>query len=102
MIRAKEHSFRTIRPLVVAGLLVADQSRREGVVETVPRTPSTSWLFMRRSAFDTNGEKKTVIIGESDDFCPIAALGGPDRSGFYYELSDRETGAACTPLNRLG
>jgi hypothetical protein len=47
---------------------------------------------MRRSAFDTNGENKTVIIGESDDFRPIAALGGPDRSGFYYELSDRETG----------
>ena len=35
--------------------------------------------FVRRSAFDTNGERKTVIIGESDDFRPLAAFGGPDR-----------------------
>jgi hypothetical protein len=34
---------------------------------------------MWRSDFDTNGERKTVIIGESDDFRPFAALGGPDR-----------------------
>ena len=31
---------------------------------------------MRRSAFDTNGERKAVIIGESDDFRPFAAFGG--------------------------
>ena len=30
-------------------------------------------------SFDTNGERKTVIIGESDDFRPFAALGGPHR-----------------------
>jgi hypothetical protein len=30
---------------------------------------------LRRSALDTNGERKTVIIGESDDFRSLAALG---------------------------
>ena len=31
--------------------------------------------FVRRSAFDTNGERKTVSIGESDDFRPFATFG---------------------------
>jgi len=34
---------------------------------------------VRRTAFDTDSERKTVIISESDDFRPFAALGGPDR-----------------------
>lgn len=40
--------------------------------------------FVRRSAFDTNGERKTVIIGESDDFRPLAAFGGPDREAPFF------------------
>ena len=40
--------------------------------------------FMRRSAFDTNGERKTVIIGESDDFRSLAAFGGPDREAPFF------------------
>src|SRR5256712_10862688 len=42
------------------------------------RGPFDELAFVRRSAFDTNGERKTVIIGESDDFRPFAAFGGPD------------------------
>jgi hypothetical protein len=34
--------------------------------------------FMRRSAFDTNGQWKTVIIGENDDFRSLAALDSGD------------------------
>jgi hypothetical protein len=81
-----------IQAVAVVGF-VSDQSRREGVGETVHQDPFDELAFMRRRAFDTNGEKKTVIIDENIDLRPIAALGGPDRSGFYYKLSDRETGA---------
>ena len=58
---------------------VADQSRREGAEEAVPEDAFDELALMWRSAFDTNGERETVIIGESDDFRPFAALGGPDR-----------------------
>src|SRR5229473_7088994 len=40
--------------------------------------------FMRRSALDTNGERKTVIIGERDDLRPLAAFGGPDREAPFF------------------
>ena len=58
---------------------VADQSFRKFVEETLPEDFFDELAFVRRSAFDTNGERKTVIIGESDDFRPFATLGGRDR-----------------------
>lgn len=58
---------------------VADQSFREGVEEAVSEDAFDESAFVRRSAFDTNGERKTVIIAESEDFRPFAAFGGPDR-----------------------
>src|SRR5215468_10154806 len=44
---------------------VADQSCREGVEEALSEHPFDKLAFVRRSAFDTNGERKTVIISES-------------------------------------
>ncbi len=61
-----------------------DQSCGEGVEEAVPEDAFDELTFVRRSAFDTNGERKTVIIGESDDFRPFAALGGPDRETPFF------------------
>jgi hypothetical protein len=63
---------------------VADQSRREGVEETVSEDAFDELAFVRRSAFDTNGKRKTVIIGESDDFRSLAAFGGPDREAPFF------------------
>jgi hypothetical protein len=40
--------------------------------------------FVWRSAFATNGEKKTVLLGESDDFHALAAFGGPDREALFF------------------
>ena len=40
--------------------------------------------FVRQSAFDTNGDSKTVIIGDSDDFRSLAAFGGPDRNATFF------------------
>ena len=63
---------------------VADQSCREGVEEAVSEDAFDELAFVRRSTFDTNGERKTVIIGESDDFRPLAALGGPHREAPFF------------------
>ncbi len=40
--------------------------------------------FVRPSAFDTNGERKTMSIGESDDFRPFATFGGPDHKAPFF------------------
>jgi hypothetical protein len=63
---------------------VTDQSCRESVKETLAEDPFDKLAFVRRSAFDTNGERKTVIIGESDDFRPLAAFGGADRETPFF------------------
>ena len=59
----------------------------------MPEEAFDELALMRRSAFDTNGERKTVIIGESDDFRSFGTLGGPDRKGplfcLPYPLSPR-------------
>src|SRR5215469_18716802 len=63
---------------------VADQSCREEVEEAVPEDPFDELAFVRRSAFDTNGERKTVIIGESDDLRPFAAFGRPNGEAPFF------------------
>jgi hypothetical protein len=73
----------SVQAVAVVGF-VADQPRREGVEEAVPEDAVDELALMWRSAFDTNGERKTVIIGESDDFRPFAALGGPDREAPFF------------------
>ena len=73
----------SIQAVTVIGF-IADQSCREGVEEAVSEDAFHELAFVRRSAFDTNGERKTVIIGESDDFRPFAAFGGPDREAPFF------------------
>jgi hypothetical protein len=50
--------------------LPADQSQREAVEEAVSEDDFDKLTFVRRSALDSNGESRTVIPGESDDFRP--------------------------------
>src|SRR2546425_6337537 len=66
---------------VTVGGFVADQSCREGGEEAVSEDAFDELAFVRRRAFDTNGEGKTVIIGEYDDFRPFTAFGGPGLQG---------------------
>lgn len=73
----------SIQTVTVVGF-VADQSCGEGVEEAVSEDAFDELAFMRRSAFDTNSERKTVSIGESDDFRPFAALGGPHRKAPFF------------------
>jgi hypothetical protein len=63
---------------------VTDQARWERVEEAVPKDPFDELAFVRRSAFDTNGERKTVIIDESEDFRAFAAFGRPDREAPFF------------------
>ena len=72
-----------IQTVTVVGF-VADQSRREGVEEAVSEDAFDELAFVRRSAFDTNGERKTVIIGDNDDFRSLAAFGRPDREAPFF------------------
>jgi hypothetical protein len=68
----------TVQTVAVIGS-VANQSFWETVKEAVSEDAFDELAFVRRCAFDTNGERKTVIIGESDDFRPLAAFRGADR-----------------------
>jgi hypothetical protein len=73
----------TIQAVAIVGF-VANQSRGKQVEETMPENSFHQLAFVWRSAFQTNGERKTVIIGESDDFRPLAALGGPDGEPPFF------------------
>jgi hypothetical protein len=42
-------------------------------METLSEYTFNKLAFVWRSAFDTNGKRKTVIIGERNDFCSLAA-----------------------------
>jgi hypothetical protein len=68
----------SIQAVAVIGL-VADQSQREAVEEALSEDDFDKLAFVRRSALDSNGESRTVIPGESDDFHPFAMLGGRHR-----------------------
>ena len=56
----------------------------------MPEDAFDQLAFVRRSAFDTNRKRKTVIIGENEDFRAFATLGRPDRKPPF---SPREGGA---------
>jgi hypothetical protein len=63
---------------------VANQSCRQGVEETLSEYTFNKLAVVRRSAFDTNGKRKTVIIGERNDFRSLAAFGGTGRDAPFF------------------
>ena len=50
----------------------------------MPEDAFDQLAFVRRSAFDTDGERKTMLIGQSEDFRPLAAFGRPDRETPFF------------------
>ena len=87
----------SIQAVTVIGF-VADQSCREGVEEAVSEDAFDKLAFVRRSAFDTNGKRKTVIIGESDDFRPLCRvwLGPTARPPFFAPVKEASIKASSS------
>lgn len=50
----------------------------------MPEDAFDQLAFVWRSAFDTDGEWKTMLIGKSEDFRPLAAFGRPDREPPFF------------------
>src|SRR2546425_8844562 len=73
----------SIQAVTVVGF-VADQSCREGGEKAVSEDAFDELAFVRRSAFATNAQTNTVIIGESLDFRSFAAFRGPDREAPFF------------------
>jgi len=88
----------TIQAVAVVSF-IADQSHWEVVEEAVPEDAFNEPAFVGRSAFDTNRERKTVIIGESEDFRAFATLGGPDRKPpFFAPVKEASMKAPPVPV----
>lgn len=86
----------SVQAVAVIGF-VADQSCGQGVEEALSQDSFDELAFVRRSTLDTNGERKTVIIGDNDDFRPFAALGGPDRKApFFAPEKEASIKASCS------
>jgi hypothetical protein len=64
----------------------ADQSFRKLVEEALGEDFFDRLAFVRRSALDTNGERKTVIIGDGHDLRPFAALGRANGEPSFFAL----------------
>jgi len=66
---------------------VADEPRREFVEEAPSKNLLHKVAFGWRSAVDSNGERKTVTSGDSDDFRALAATGGADGKAPFFALA---------------
>ena len=75
-----------IQSIRVVGL-VADQPFRQFVEEASGQNSFHKPALGRRSAFDSDGERKTVTRGDSDDLRPLAALGRADCEAPFLALA---------------
>jgi hypothetical protein len=72
-----------VQGIAVVGL-IANQPLRELIEETLSESFFDELAFMWASTGQTNGERKTVIIGDGDDFRALAALGGAHREPPFF------------------
>ena len=66
---------------------VSDELFGEFIEETSGEDLFDKLAFVRRSALDRYGERKTVISGDSDDLRPLAAPGGADGKPPFFALA---------------
>ena len=66
---------------------VSDELFGEFIEETSGEDLFDKLAFVRRSALDRYGERKTVISGDSDDLRPFAAPGGADGKPPFFALA---------------
>src|SRR5512136_1818968 len=66
---------------------VPDEPRRQLVEKASGKNLLHQLALGRRSAIDSNGERKTVTSGDSDDLRPLAATGGADSKAPFFALA---------------
>jgi len=91
-------SERLIERIRVVGL-VADQPFGQFVEEAAGQNSFHKLAFGRRSAFDSDGERKTVTRGDSDDLRALAALGGTDGEAPFLALAKVASTKASSRFN---
>ena len=78
-VRGNQFDTVAVQQMIVQGIaivsVVADQSFGEFFEEALAEDLFDELAFVRRSALDTNGERKTVISGDGNDLGAFAALG---------------------------
>jgi len=83
-----------VEPITVIGL-VADQPYGQLVEEALAQDFFYELALVGRSALHTDGERKTVSIGDSNDLRALAAFGGADRKApFFAEAKVASTKAS--------
>jgi len=76
----------SVKPVGVVRL-VADQPGGEFVEEAGGKDVFDKVALCRRSAFNSNGEWKTVISGDNDDLRALPAAGGSDGKAPFLALA---------------
>ena len=78
---------------------VADEPRRQFVEEAPCKNLLHKVAFGWRSAVDSNGERKTVTSGDSDDFRALPATGGADGKAPFFALAKVASTNASSRFN---
>src|SRR5215469_18580110 len=74
-----------IQRITVVGL-VADQSRRRGLAEAGLESSFDQSAFMRRSARNPGGERKTMAVGNCHDLGPLSAARWTNTTAPFFAL----------------
>ena len=79
---------------------VPDEPRRQLVEEASGKNLLHKLALGRRSAIDSNGERKTVTSGDSEDLRALAATGGADGEAPFFALAKVASTNASSRFNR--
>ena len=72
-----------VEPVALVGF-ITDQARRQLIEKALRQDLFYQLTFVRRSALHTDGERKTVTIGDSDDLGALTTLGRPDTQAPFF------------------
>src|SRR5262250_229925 len=79
---------------------VSDQPRRHLIEEALAQDFFYELALMWRSALHTDGERKTVSIGDSDDLRALAASSWADRKAPFFAAANVASMKASSRSNR--
>src|SRR5512146_2899519 len=76
-----------VEPVRIVGF-VPDEPRREFPEEAASKDFFEELALVGRSTLDTDGERKTVSSGDSEDFSPLASPRGPHGKAPFFALAN--------------